>query len=49
MPKEEKEPSFEELLEQLRDEDLTEEEKMLIDCADGIVLNNRFEELIELK
>jgi len=49
MSEEEQEPSFEELLEQLQDEDLTREELKLIEQADEIVANNRFEELIKLK
>jgi len=49
MPEEEEEPTFEQLLEQLKDEDLTEEEKMLIEHSDEIVSNNSFEELIKLK
>jgi len=49
MPEEEPEPTLEELLEQLKDEDLTKEELKLIEQADEIISNNRFEELIKLK
>ena len=36
------EPTFEELLEQLKDEVLTEEDKMLIEQADEIIAHKKF-------
>ena len=43
------ESTFETLLEQLKDEDLTEEELKLIEQVDEIVAHNKFDMLIQVK